>query len=187
MPKLIDANGNEFWFITELDGPWQVTSNWTGDGCATKSEWGIVDVTTGKYRKVGPVATSTRHSRVNYFDRAKDLAARMNEAHRKDVSEKTLGYNTNELRDLISYAVSAGITEDGAACYNMGVPGLCRRLEEINRMLKTLRDRLDTVDRHDYWVHQSISKYAIRNIMLKRDSATNDYVIDLRVMADGAE
>lgn len=185
MPKLIDKQGNEFWFITDLDGPWQVTSSWItrpgnpeGEG-HTVSEWGIVDVESGKYRKVGRIGMPKR-GRVNFFDRAKTLAKELNAAHRMDMAHKTRGYDRTELRDTIRFVVESCITDAGSACYNMGVPGLCRRIEEINKQARRMLEKLDTADRSDFFIAGVVTRYAVRKLLTKNE------VIDLRSEQDVA-
>lgn len=68
MPKVITPDWILHYYITDLDGPWQVCST----ACCKK--WYIVNIETGRSKVIGPV----NGKRVNYFDKACDIAKMRN-------------------------------------------------------------------------------------------------------------
>ncbi len=77
------------WIEARVPGPWAVDN--TPDGSAM---WGVVNTNTGRYRKVGPVYQPRSKQRINYFDRAMDLADSLNAAIAKFKEQA----RANELR-----------------------------------------------------------------------------------------
>lgn len=142
MPKLINRLGEEYWFITALDGPWQVYSSWTDRIGALHQNWGIVNIKDGKKKNFG---YSRPGSKANPFESARKEAEKRNAAERLRVSRQGfVGYNHQYIRQDIIRTLLDVTTMPGAPCYDLGVPGLVRRIDAINdavgKLLRTLRD-----------------------------------------------
>ena len=150
MPALIRKNGDSFWFITHNDGPWQVYSSYTTAEGHYASEWGIVNICDGKHRKVGKVSKPGSRSKVNNHDKAQALAKELNAKYRVEQSKYSIGYNTQDLREEIIFALNFCTTYPGAACYNGGVPELVRRLEAINKTVGEVLAKLHSKDEIEY-------------------------------------
>ena len=162
MPKLIRKNGDEYWFITSHDGPWQVYSSVTTAMGHHTSEWGVVNIVDGSHRRVGKVSKPGSRSKVNNYDKAIKLADELNEKARADSSKITLGYNKQDLREDIIGTLNFCVTYPGAHCYNGGVPELVRRLEAINEEVGKTLAKLRDKDDIDYRYSNVMSAWALQ-------------------------
>ena len=68
MPEVITPDGALHYYITDLDGPWQVCNT-----VGYRKRY-IVNIETGRTKVIGPV----NGKRVNYFDKACDIAKMRN-------------------------------------------------------------------------------------------------------------
>lgn len=160
MPS-VKSKTEQFWYITTLDGPWQVYSSRKRKG-TSESEWGVVHVASGKHRKTSQ--TSTKRSK-SPFEKAKDLAESLNAKERERVTRAgATGYNRQYLREDIRRALLDCATWPGAVCYERGVPGLVRRLQEINRVVGTLMQSLNDNDMYEFHTLDVYSSRAVSTL-----------------------
>ena len=147
MPTVSTKNGDSFWFISYLDGPWQVYSSRTSSNpSAGWSEWGIVNVLTGQHRRAG-ARNATGPTRTNNYEKANKSARSLNEIERKEVAMRgEIGYNSQAARAAIREAIEECVTQRGATCYQGGIADLERRLEAINGFVENLKSMLNHID-----------------------------------------
>lgn len=158
MPRLIRKNGDSFWFITTLDGPWQVYSSATYSTGVTTSAWGVVNILDGKHRQVGK---SSPRSKINYYDKACEKARELNAQYRIRTMVDTAGYNRQDLREDIISTLNFCTTYPGAHCYEGGVPALVRRLEAINDEIGKTLAKLHDKDEKDWDYSGIVSAWAL--------------------------
>lgn len=60
------------WITVDTPGPWAVENSWP------LSTWRIINTETGRTKEVGPCSRPGRSSKINYFDRAVELAVQRN-------------------------------------------------------------------------------------------------------------
>ena len=161
MPTLIRKNGDAFWFITTFDGPWQVYSTITYATGASGSGWGIVNVSDGKHRHVGKPSKPGSRSKKNYYEVACEKARELNEQYRIRSMVDTAGYNRQDLREDIISTLNFCLTWPGATCYDMGVPGMVKRLEAINDEVGKTLEKLHKKDQQDFEYQGIISAWAL--------------------------
>ena len=163
MPKLINRKGDSCHFVTALDGPWQVYTSKISAVGMLRQQVGIVNIRTGVTRAFeGNRNQGSR--RANPFASAKKEAEKRNLAERRRVTrDGHLGYNHQYIRADIIRALIDITTMPGAACYEGGVPGLVRRIEEINKisgeLLQTLRET-DMFEASEYGI---MNEWAVLN------------------------
>jgi hypothetical protein len=161
MPNLKVKNGTEYWFISTLDGPWQIYSSVTSPLGKATSQWGIVNIVTGHHRKVNQASTK----RANPYAKAEKLAEEFNSRARDEATRAgVLGYNRQYLREDIRRALLDCITMPGAHCYQGGVPAMVRRLEEINRVANNMLGSLDDNDMYEWLTHNVASHRSVLEI-----------------------
>lgn len=73
MPEFVGNDGRKHFYVTDYDGPWQVCSGGPFTGYSDRT-WYIVNIETGKTKKIGPVTGKGK----NYHDAACEEAKRRN-------------------------------------------------------------------------------------------------------------
>jgi hypothetical protein len=149
MPKLTNKKGERAWFITRYDGPWQVFSSRSDSDGRLTSVWGVVNVSTGQMVNCG---TSSPKKKINYYDRAcgKALILNSEERGRHMIRALSLGYNRQDIRESIISTLEYCTTDPGALCYEGGMPAVVKRIESMNKEIRTTLALMKSKDMLDF-------------------------------------
>ena len=163
MPSYNHKNGSKYWWITELDGPWQVYSSKETAFGVIVSGFGIINIQNGQHKAM-PKQIQSRRAR-NRFDMAMEQAKGRNIQYRRDVCMlESQGYNRQDARHAIIAGLSDIITSENATCIakDDGVYAK-RRLLEINKIAKSLMSLLHRIDMYEAEQLGIFSAISVRN------------------------
>lgn len=163
MPNLTTNAGDSYWFVTALDGPWQVFTSMTTSAGMYRDYVGIVNITTG----IAKIYNGKKQGRgwTNPVMSAERAAEKRNLKERRRVSKAGhLGYNHQYARAEIISALTQAITTPGAACYETGEPGMAKRLEEINRVVGRALEIIREIDMSEAEDAGAMNAWAVLNI-----------------------
>lgn len=163
MPSLVTNAGDSYWFVTALDGPWQVFTSMVTSAGMYKDCVGMVNIATG----IAKIYNGKKQGGgwTNPFMSAERAAEKRNLKERRRASKAGhLGYNHQYARAEIIEALTQATTMPGAACYEAGASGMARRLEEINKVVGKALEIIREIDMAEAEDAGVMNTWAVLNI-----------------------